>query len=67
LTVDQYKALLQAIPYINASLKSSGIVFEETGAVDQLKAEEDEDEKPKKHAVKKSSKANIEETSDEEE
>jgi hypothetical protein len=65
LTVDQYKAFLQAVPQINASLKSSGIEFDEMESVTERKDEHEE--KQQKRAVKKESRANIEETSDEEE
>jgi hypothetical protein len=65
LTVDQYKAFLQAIPEITASLKSSGIEFDEMDVVVETKDEKEE--KPQKQRVKKESRANIEETSDEEE
>jgi hypothetical protein len=65
LTVDQYKAFLQAIPQINASLKSSGIEFDEMKSIAESKDEPEE--KLQKRAGKKESRANIEETSDEEE
>ena len=64
--MDQYKAFLQAIPQITASLKSSGIEFDETEEVMTEVNDEQEDSK-KKRTVKKESRANIEETSDEEE
>ncbi|EPE27822.1 ssDNA-binding transcriptional regulator [Glarea lozoyensis ATCC 20868] len=65
LTVDQYKAFLHAIPQITASLKSSGIEFDETEPAPEIKGEQEE--KKQKRTVKKESRANIEETSDEEE
>lgn len=59
--IDQYKALLKAIPEINASLKRGGI------DVREVPEDEDEDEpKPKKKVKVKKEKSNIEETSDEE-
>ncbi|CAG8972495.1 hypothetical protein HYALB_00001186 [Hymenoscyphus albidus] len=66
LTVDQYKAFLKAIPEINASLKAAGVAVEESTAMDE--DEPVKDEKPAKRKTKKDAKkANIEETSDEEE
>lgn len=62
MSIEQYKALVKAIPEINASLKKVGIEVGKTEAMDQ------EEEKPKKRvAKKKDTKSNIEETSDEEE
>jgi hypothetical protein len=63
LTVDQYKALLKAIPDINASLKRGGIDIGDSVA---LEDDELEDEpKLKRKAKDKKEKSNIEETSDE--
>ncbi|EHL00431.1 putative RNA polymerase II transcriptional coactivator [Glarea lozoyensis 74030] len=50
---------------ITASLKSSGIEFDETEPAPEIKGEQEE--KKQKRTVKKESRANIEETSDEEE
>jgi len=63
--MDQYKALLQAIPAINAQLKEMGIALGESAdAMDE--DEPEEEEKPKKRVkAKKTEKANIEATSDE--
>jgi hypothetical protein len=63
--VDQYKALLQAIPAINAQLKDMGIALDESAdAMDEDESEKDE--KPSKRIkAKKTEKANIEATSDE--
>jgi hypothetical protein len=65
LTVDQYKAFLQVIPQITATLKSAGIEFDETEPAPEVKDEQDE--KKQKRTAKKESRANIEETSDEDE
>ncbi|KAE9378061.1 PC4-domain-containing protein [Stipitochalara longipes BDJ] len=67
LSIDQYKALLQAIPAINAQLKEMGIALGETA--DEMDEDEPEDdEKPQKRIkAKKTEKANIEATSDEDE
>jgi hypothetical protein len=65
LTVDQYKAFLQAIPQITATLKSSGIDFDEMESVEEVNDEQEN--RQQKRAAKKESRANIEETSDEEE
>jgi hypothetical protein len=63
LTIDQYKALVEAIPAINTSLKSGGTDIGESAV---LEDDESEDApKPKKIKGKKE-KSNIEETSDEE-
>jgi hypothetical protein len=63
LTVDQYKALLRAIPDINASLKRGGTDIGESAA---LEDDELEDEpRLKKTAKGRKEKSNIEETSDE--
>ena len=65
MTVEQYKALLDAIPQINANLKEQGIDIA-TNAIDE--DEDAEDNKLKKRVkAKKESKSNIEATSDEEE
>jgi len=62
MSIDQYKALLKAVPEINASLKKGGIDVGESA-----EAEDDEEEpKPKKKVKGKKEKSNIEETSDEE-
>lgn len=66
LTVDQYKALVKAIPEINANLKASGIAVEESTAMDEDDEVADEKPKKRKAAVKKETKSNIDETSDEE-
>jgi hypothetical protein len=63
LTVDQYKALLKAIPEINASLRRGGIDVGESALPD----EEEEDPKSQSKAKAKKEKLNIEETSDEDE
>jgi hypothetical protein len=63
--VDQYKALLQAIPAINAQLKDMGIALDESAdAMDEDESEKDE-KPPKRIKAKKTEKANIEATSDE--
>ena len=62
LTVDQYKALLVAVPHINASLQEKGIDI--SGEAPDDKGEKET--KPKISKPKKE-KANIEATSDEEE
>lgn len=66
LSIDQYKALLKAIPEINAGLKDIGIVVSPNAVDDD---DEEEEEKPQRKAKTqaKNSKANIEATSDEEE
>lgn len=66
LTVDQYKALVKAIPEISASLKASGIAVDESTAMDEDDEVADEKPKKRKAAAKKDKKANIDETSDEE-
>ncbi|PMD57021.1 PC4-domain-containing protein [Hyaloscypha bicolor E] len=65
LSIDQYKALLKAIPAINAQLKDMGIVLGESA--DAMDEDEPEEEtKPQKRIKgKKTEKANIEATSDE--
>lgn len=64
LSVDQYKALLKAVPAINAQLSAAGIQVGDNAS----EASEVED-KPQKRAKpkKEEKKANIEATSDEEE
>jgi ribosomal protein S9 len=57
LTVDQYRAFLNAIPEINASLREAGIDI----------ATSDTRMKPQKKAKVKKDRSNIEATSDEEE
>ncbi|KAG0651825.1 RNA polymerase II transcriptional coactivator [Hyphodiscus hymeniophilus] len=59
LNIDQYKLLLQAIPEINAALKEEGIDVGESALPD-----EEADPAPRRAKAKKE-KANIEETSDE--
>ncbi|KAH8793626.1 putative RNA polymerase II transcriptional coactivator [Hyaloscypha sp. PMI_1271] len=65
LSIDQYKALLRAIPAINAQLKDMGIALgESTDAMDE--DEPEEETKPQRRIKsKKTEKANIEATSDE--
>jgi hypothetical protein len=67
LNVDQYKALVKAIPGINAQLKEMGIdAGESADAMDEDEAEEVP--KPQKRIkARKAEKANIEATSDEDE
>jgi hypothetical protein len=67
LTVDQYKALLEAIPEVNAHLGTLGVEVNASAVIDGGSEEEAEPQKrikPKK--TKKEEKANIEATSDEE-
>jgi hypothetical protein len=65
LTVDQYSALLRAIPEINASLKRAGI--DVSGPAEEENDGESETEtKPPKKIKAKKDKSNIEATSDEE-
>ena len=64
MTIDQYKALLKAIPEINAVLKRGGIDVGESALPDD---DGEENPKPQKKAKGKKEKSNIEETSDEEE
>lgn len=66
LTLDQYKALVKAIPEINASLKASGVAVEESTAMDEDDEVADAKPKKRKAATKKETKSNIDETSDEE-
>jgi hypothetical protein len=64
LTIEQYKALLKAIPEINAALKEVGADVGDT----ELPDEEEEPAPKKERKVKtKKEKANIEETSEDEE
>jgi hypothetical protein len=63
LSVDQYKALLRAIPEINASLKTGGVDVGESALPD----DDEEDPKPQRKSKTKKEKANIEATSDEDE
>jgi hypothetical protein len=67
LNVEQYKALVKAIPSINAQLKEMGI--DVGGSADAMDEDEAEEEpKPQKRIrAKKAEKANIETTSDEDE
>jgi len=66
LTIEQYKALLRAIPQVNANLRKMGIEVEaEAAGVEDSEA--DEATQPAKRVKAKKSKANIEATSDEEE
>jgi len=67
LTVDQYKALLKAIPEINASLKQQGIDVGRSAADDDDEEEAELETVPKKRVRTKTEKANIDATSDEEE
>jgi hypothetical protein len=65
LTVDQYKALLKAIPAINASLKDAGV-----DASGYALDDEDESDSPagqKKKTKPRHEKSNIDATSDEDE
>ena len=66
LSIDHYKALLKAIPEINAGLKDQGIDIS-PDAIDDDDGEEVEKPQRKAKAKAKQSKANIEATSDEEE
>ncbi len=64
MTIEQYKALLKAIPEINAALKEVGADVGDT----ELPDEEEEPAPKKERKVKtKKEKANIEETSEDEE
>jgi hypothetical protein len=65
LTVDQYKALLKAIPAINASLKESGVDVD--GYVVNDEDESDAPGRQKKKTKSKNEKSNIDVTSDEDE
>jgi hypothetical protein len=65
LTVDQYKAFLDAIPEINASLREAGIDITTSAVEDDDRA--DTQMKPQKKAKVKKDRSNIEATSDEEE
>lgn len=73
MTIDQYKALVKAIPAINASLGEEGIDINDSGEEmdeggDEGDEEDEKDEKKSRRKIKsKREKANIEETSDEEE
>ncbi|KAF4345481.1 transcriptional Coactivator p15 family [Fusarium beomiforme] len=65
LSIEQYNAFLKAIPYINAALRSKGLIVEgdtadEPGNTDLIPATKAKKER------KKSPKANIETTSEEE-
>ncbi|TVY33659.1 putative RNA polymerase II transcriptional coactivator [Lachnellula occidentalis] len=67
LSIDQYKAFVNAIPAINASLRSQGIEIE--GSEEVEAAESEEEVKPKRRSkakAKEEEKLNIEATSDEE-
>jgi len=65
LSIDQYKALVKAIPEINASLRSHGIEVEGSEEIEEDESEEEA--KPKKKTkARKEEKLNIEATSDEE-
>lgn len=63
LTIDQYKALLQAIPEINAHLKELGVDVKGSAMSED---EVEEVVKPQKRVRAKKEKPNIEATSDEE-
>jgi hypothetical protein len=65
LTVDQYKALLKAIPAINASLKESGVDVDGYAVNDE--DESDAPARQKKKTKSKNEKSNIDVTSDEDE
>jgi hypothetical protein len=65
LTVDQYRAFLNAIPEINASLREAGIDIATSAVEDDDGA--DTRMKPQKKAKVKKDRSNIEATSDEEE
>lgn len=66
LTIEQYQALLKAIPEINADLQAMGIDVSGNDKEDDEAMEEDS--LPKKRVrAKKDTKANIEATSDEDE
>lgn len=66
MTVEQYKALLEAIPDINASLKSMGVEVEASTAMEE---DHSEGEALPRRRVKpkKETKSNIDATSDEDE
>ena len=59
MTIDQYKTLLKSIPEINAALKNEGI------DVGEAELPDEEVEAPTRKVKAKKEKANIEETSDE--
>lgn len=65
LTVDQYKALLKAIPAINASLKDAGV--DVSGYAVDDEDESDSLVAPKKKTKPRNEKSNIDATSDEDE
>jgi len=67
LSIDQYQALLRAIPEINAGLKDAGIDVSPNAVGGDVDEEEEEKPQKKVKAKTKKSKANIEATSDEEE
>jgi hypothetical protein len=64
LPIDQYKALLKAIPEVNAALRRAGV---DVGESAELEGDRSTEElKPKTHKKKPGKeKSNIEETSDE--
>ncbi|TAQ89416.1 hypothetical protein B7494_g2297 [Chlorociboria aeruginascens] len=64
LTVDQYKAFVNAIPEINAKLTRLGVTLEPSAEVDD---ESEAEVKPRKKVKAKKERSNIEETSDDEE
>jgi len=65
LTIDQYKALLEAIPEVNAQLGEMGIPI---GGSADAEEESEEEAKPRRRIkAKKAEKSNIDATSDEEE
>jgi hypothetical protein len=64
--VDQYKALLEAIPAINASLKEAGVDIN-GHAVDDEEDEAGSPAKQKRKTKPKNEKSNIDATSDEDE
>lgn len=66
LTIDQYKALLKAIPEINAGLKKGGIDVGASEVPDNDVVDEG-DVKRRRKAEAKREKSNIEETSEEDE
>ncbi|RDW91174.1 hypothetical protein BP5796_02339 [Coleophoma crateriformis] len=67
LNIDQYKALLQAIPHINKALRGKGVDISEPDLAMKDEDGSEADTKPLKRVRTKQEKSNIEATSDEEE
>ncbi len=68
LSLDQYKALIRAIPDINAALREDGVAMsdaEDDDVVDSKPATKEKKEKKEKKAAAAPKKSNIEATSDE--